>query len=230
MAVCSVAAAAVQPPPAPPLPPPRLSEPGAPQRPDDAPGPETPKPPSSIDACLVVLAATGATAETAPQPTPSRRGCQIDVPVRLTALPDPSAKGRLIRIVDRPVVACRLAVAFAGWTAIVAADLSSRRGAAVKAIRTGPGHECRGRNRQPGAKLSAHAGGLALDVAGFDFSDGSSLAVAGSGQNAGLTAARVTACSLFTTVLGPGSDRFHSDHLHLDLQPHGRGGRFRICQ
>ena len=72
----------------------------------------------------------------------------------------------------------------------------------VKAIRTGPGHECRGRNRQVGAKLSAHAQGLALDVAGFDFADGRSLQVAGSAQDAGFVAARATACTCSQPFLG----------------------------
>jgi hypothetical protein len=41
-------------------------------------------------------------------------------------------------------------------------------------------------------------------------------------------AIRKGACSLFTTVLGPGADTDHGDHLHLDLR--GRGSGYRICQ
>jgi hypothetical protein len=37
-----------------------------------------------------------------------------------------------------------------------------------------------------------------------------------------LKAIRRAACGPFTTVLGPGSDRFHRDHLHLDTA-RGRG-------
>jgi hypothetical protein len=36
------------------------------------------------------------------------------------------------------------------------------------------------------------------------------------------------ACSIFTTVLGPGSDAAHANHLHLDMR--GRRGDYRICQ
>jgi hypothetical protein len=32
-----------------------------------------------------------------------------------------------------------------------------------------------------------------------------------------LSAVRKSACGPFTTVLGPGSDGYHSGHLHLDL-------------
>lgn len=36
------------------------------------------------------------------------------------------------------------------------------------------------------------------------------------------------ACNRFTTVLGPGSDSSHKDHLHLDMRQRPRG--YRICQ
>ena len=35
-------------------------------------------------------------------------------------------------------------------------------------------------------------------------------------------------CARFTTVLGPGSDWYHEDHIHLDLAE--RRGGYRICQ
>ena len=31
---------------------------------------------------------------------------------------------------------------------------------------------------------------------------------------------RTAACGWFTTVLGPGSDAAHTDHLHVDIAPH----------
>ena len=37
-----------------------------------------------------------------------------------------------------------------------------------------------------------------------------------------------TVCARFATVLGPGSDWYHEDHIHLDLAP--RRGGFKICQ
>ncbi len=161
------------------------------------------------------------------QPRSGSGACLIENPVRLSRL---SEAGRAVALPDGPIVACRFALSFAAWAGRSAAPvLSARRGAALAAIQTGPGWECRGRNRQPGAKMSAHANGLALDVAGFTFADGSRLAVSGA-NDPGVQAVRTSACEWFTTVLGPGSDVFHSDHLHLDLQPHGRGGRYRMCQ
>ena len=38
------------------------------------------------------------------------------------------------------------------------------------------------------------------------------------------------ACQTFSTVLGPGSDPFHYDHIHLDLARHDPRGARRICQ
>jgi hypothetical protein len=40
------------------------------------------------------------------------------------------------------------------------------------------------------------------------------------------------ACGSFTTVLGPGSDMFHYNHIHLDLAMHGNTstGPRRICK
>jgi hypothetical protein len=41
---------------------------------------------------------------------------------------------------------------------------------------------------------------------------------------------RTAACGWFTTVLGPGSDSFHSNNMHLDIESHGASGSYRICQ
>jgi len=39
---------------------------------------------------------------------------------------------------------------------------------------------------------------------------------------------RQTACARFKTVLGPGSDGYHEDHVHLDLAE--RHNDYRMCQ
>ena len=44
-----------------------------------------------------------------------------------------------------------------------------------------------------------------------------------------LNSMRTAACGWFMTVLGPGSDPVHEDHLHVDVEPHGASGRYRIC-
>ena len=173
-------------------------------------------------------------AEPAPQPAPGNAACQVEIPVRLVSVPVPSEGGRALSLPEKPVVACRLATEFAAWAGTVAAPvLKAARNSALTAIRTGPGFECRSRNRQPGGKPSAHGNGLALDVAGFDFADGKRLAMgadAGPAGDPALRAIRRAACGWFTTILGPGSDVFHGDHMHLDIQLHGSSDRYRICQ
>ena len=100
-------------------------------------------------------------------------------------------------------------------------------------VRPGPGYECRNRNHAEDGKISAHASGLAIDVEGFELSNGRMLGFAPKGDEhmrATVDAIRVAACGWFTTVFGPGSDEAHTDHLHVDILQHGSSDRFRICQ
>ena len=39
---------------------------------------------------------------------------------------------------------------------------------------------------------------------------------------------RASVCNRFTTVLGPGSDGYHEEHIHIDLAE--RRGGFKMCQ
>ena len=175
--------------------------------------------------CLDLLKAAGASVEASPRLDAKDAGCSIDTPVRLLAV---RGVDRAIALPDRPVVACRFALRFAEWAGRVAPMMGERRRVALSAIVTGPGWECRRRNRLATGKLSAHATGLAADVAAFVFADRSRIPIAPEGAE--VRSARATACELFTTVLGPGSDPYHSDHLHLDILSHGSGGRYRICK
>ena len=106
-------------------------------------------------------------------------------------------------------------------------------GTDLKAVRTGVGFECRKRNRAASGKLSAHALGLAVDVAGFELASGDRLSVTESQDSAKvalLSALRRASCGWFTTILGPGTDAAHADHWHLDIQQHGSSDYYRICQ
>ena len=82
-------------------------------------------------------------------------------------------------------------------------------------------------------KISAHASGLAIDVGSFELSNGRTLTIAPKGDEhlrATVDAIRVASCGWFTTVLGPGSDEAHTDHMHVDILQRGSSDRFRICQ
>jgi hypothetical protein len=93
----------------------------------------------------------------------------------------------------------------------------------VVGIRQIAAYGCRTRDNIPGAKLSEHAFGNALDVAAFRLADGREISVvqgwwSGSPPvRAFLMEAFAGACAEFDTVLGPGSDRYHANHFHLDL-------------
>ncbi|MFX9042636.1 extensin family protein, partial [Acinetobacter baumannii] len=78
--------------------------------------------------------------------------------------------------------------------------------------------ECRGRNRVRGAKLSEHGLANALDVRGVTFANGGKLSLTDRTESRDIREkVLASVCTRFTTVLGPGSDWYHEDHIHLDL-------------
>jgi hypothetical protein len=89
-------------------------------------------------------------------------------------------------------------------------------------------YSCRGMNGQPGAHISEHAFGNALDIASFKLASGREIVVKtgwkGSYEERGfLRDVLADACDRFTTVLGPGANVYHYDHFHLDLMRHASG-------
>lgn len=96
-------------------------------------------------------------------------------------------------------------------------------------------YSCRNRNNEYFGKISEHAFGNAMDVMGFRFADGRTITVAkgwkGEAKDqAFLREIFVNACDYFTTVLAPGSDAAHADHIHMDLARHDEAYKRRICQ
>ncbi len=94
-------------------------------------------------------------------------------------------------------------------------------------------YSCRGMNGQPGAHISEHAFGNALDIAAFVLADGHRITVEGgwkgSPEEQGfLRDVQGSACDQFTTVLAPGSNQYHYNHIHVDLMRRASGRR--ICQ
>lgn len=157
--------------------------------------------------------------------------CTIEDPVQLEGM---ATDGGDIRWPDRPVVSCSFAGTLADFTRGVAEPLArATTGRAMVAFGTGPGFACRSRNRVQGSKMSAHGRGLAIDIAWFEFAGGRRESVAAPGDEKVvrfLQALRRSACGWFTTVLGPGSDAAHADHLHLDAERRGQRGDSRLCQ
>lgn len=173
----------------------------------------------------------GVAFEPVPAPASDSEACRIDEPVRLRSV---ESAGHTVRWPDRPLVSCHFAERLAGFTRDALRPMAQGiLGASLAAMGSGNGFECRPRNRVAGAKPSAHGRGLAVDVAWFELENGRRLAVeapAGEDGRRFVDAVRKAACGWFTTVLGPGSDAAHANHLHLDAERRGRDGQSRLCQ
>jgi hypothetical protein len=83
------------------------------------------------------------------------------------------------------------------------------------------------------AHISEHAFGNALDIAAFTLADGRQITVKdgwrGLPQEQGfLRDIEASACQQFSTVLAPGSNAYHYDHIHVDLMR--RASQRLICE
>ncbi len=106
-------------------------------------------------------------------------------------------------------------------------------GARVVEIRQISAYSCRGMNGDSRAHISEHAFGNALDIAGFTLADGRQVSVRdgwkGMPEEQGfLHDVQAAACQQFSTVLAPGSNIHHYDHIHVDLMR--RASRRVICE
>lgn len=102
-------------------------------------------------------------------------------------------------------------------------------GGGVKEIKVAAGYSCRTRNNRPGAKISEHGKGKAIDISAITLKNGDSLSVLKDWNNGKkgrmLKKMHKQACGPFGTVLGPNADRYHRDHFHFDTAKH-RGGAY----
>ena len=109
-----------------------------------------------------------------------------------------------------------------------------RRRAPARCARSGASttiaaYECRGRNRIVGAKLSEHGKGNAIDVRSFKLANGTVVELTDPQVAKDFRERlRKSTCARFNTVLGPGSDGYHENHVHVDLAE--RRGGYRMCQ
>ena len=132
------------------------------------------------------------------------------------------------------LVTCEMADAMSTWlTTVVQPAAQSAYGQRVVSMKVAASYACRPRNNKYGAKLSEHGFGNAVDIASFTLADGREVSVARDTRGSAadqqfMHIVRDKACGLFNTVLGPGSDAEHGDHLHLDKM-FLRKGRGRYC-
>jgi hypothetical protein len=120
-------------------------------------------------------------------------------------------------------LACPLVSALDIWMATGVQPAAQRWfGQPVVEIKQISAYSCRSMNSQRGAPISEHAFGNALDIAAFTFADGRKVTVREGWhglpeERAFLHDVQASACRLFSTVLAPGSNAFHYDHMHVDL-------------
>lgn len=139
-------------------------------------------------------------------------------------------EGGTVRLESAVTVRCSLALVLADWIREDLAPIAAKAGTELTRLVGVGGHACRTRNSQPGAQISEHASGNAFDLLALSFKDGRTVEL---WQDAAdtkdiRTAVRESACARFTTVLGPGSDSAHANHIHVDLRERKNG--YRMCQ
>jgi len=137
--------------------------------------------------------------------------------------------GGVVEMKPAATLRCAMARAVAAYVRDDLALAAEASGAKLDSIQVAGSYACRGRNNVSGAKLSEHGRANALDIAGFGLSDGREIGVYSKDLPELLgVVVKGAACTRFNTVLGPGSDEAHEDHLHIDLQP--RRSHSRLCE
>lgn len=195
----------------------------APQPPSRAPS----LPQAEADAACGALLADASLVTEPRAPIAGEGGCGIAAPVALVAVL--LADKRRIEVAPAPVMRCDLAARLGAFIRETIPPATEFYGRKVKRVLTADAYDCRNRNRQADAKLSEHATGGAVDLSAIEFQDGKIMRLTDKANDPAVaTSLKQSACARFTTVLGPGSDGYHEDHVHLDLAQ--RKGGAKICQ
>lgn len=210
-----------------PLPRPRPAE--APQliplpqlRPTIPPPPPEPPAPSACQIRLPDIAAV----EIIP-PVIGADGCGIDDAVRLSAVTTRD-NGR-IAIAPPATLRCTTAEAIANWLRDDVAPIAATLGARLASVTNFAAYECRGRNRIVGALISEHGKGNALDIRALTLANGKHVEPTDTAVSREMRERlKASACARFSTVLGPASDGYHENHIHVDTAQRRSG--YRICQ
>lgn len=174
-------------------------------------------------ACMQVLREAGVEVERAPD-RDDGGFCVVRGAVRITG-------GAVTPLPGNPVLQCPLAVRYVIWERQVLQPAAEAAfGSRVASLNDVGSYSCRRIYGQtsPGARPSEHARANALDIGGVTLEDGRRVSVLedwpGDGPRGAegrrfLTRVREGACRVFSTVLGPGYNAAHANHLHLDGAP-----------
>jgi hypothetical protein len=130
-----------------------------------------------------------------------------------------------VEVKPAAILRCAMAESFAAWVR----DEASDHIPGLRSVDTYGSYECRGRNGVADAKLSEHGKGNAIDVRALILAGGRRIDLTDETVSKPVRDdLRESACHRFTTVLGPGADSSHNNHIHLDILERNRGAR--ICQ
>jgi len=169
-----------------------------------------------------------------PPYTPAPPGAEEHVPLGRPRDPGVTASAGPVEVKPAATLACPLVSALDQWiaTAVQPAALRWFHQPVVE-IKQISAYSCRGMNGNSSAHISEHAFGNALDIAGFVLADGHKVTVqygwhGSAEEQAFLHDVQLAACNEFTTVLAPGANIYHYNHIHVDLMRRYSGRR--ICQ
>lgn len=159
--------------------------------------------------------------------------CGMTMPLKVAAL-----AGGTVALVATQTINCPMTAALDEWVAnVVQPAAKARYGQPVTEVKSMGAYSCRSMNNQ-GVRISEHGFGNAIDIGGFVLMDGREITFVrdwshgDARDRAFLREVQAGACGIFTTVLAPGSDRFHYNHMHVDLAAHGATshGPRRYCK
>jgi hypothetical protein len=165
---------------------------------------------------------------------PVRPGVEDHVPLGPPRDPNVTATVGPVEVKPAATLACPLVSALDQWIAAAVQPAALRWfHQPVVEIRQISAYSCRGMNGNPNAHISEHAFGNALDIASFVLADGHKVTVqygwrGSPEEQAFLHDVQLAACNEFTTVLAPGANIYHYNHIHVDLMRRYSGRR--ICQ
>jgi hypothetical protein len=134
-----------------------------------------------------------------------------------------------IALIPPAIVRCTLAEAVVQWVREDVTPAVRALDASLKSVDNYASYDCRGRNRIAGAKLSEHGKANALDIRSLKLANGTVVELTDPRVSKDFRQTlRARTCARFMTVLGPGSDGYHENHVHVDLAERSHG--HRMCQ
>ena len=152
------------------------------------------------------------------------RGCGLSDPVRVTEISG-------VKLSSPATIDCTTAKALRSWIDKGAKKAVGRKGGGLSELKVVASYACRTRNNIPGAKVSEHGRGRAIDIAGFGLANGEKFTVLKGWNDRKyskiLKKMHRSACGPFGTVLGPNANKYHKDHFHFDTARYRSGSYCR---